>query len=277
MISAFGIMLVIGHLSCPSVGGMYGSMMVGFFEKTEEFQETYRVSPDTRLTIENINGDIKIIQWSEDHVEVYAQKKTNHGQEELDKVRIDVTTDGILRVRTEYLEEKVRASVHYVLSVPSDVVVDLVKTSNGCIDLEEIQGDTEIVTSNGDVNLQHVTGSVLIQTANGEIQIKGKTMVREASTSNGDIRIDIHGVPEGGSTIATSNGSIDLYVSDGLNADLRGATSQGKISTKGLALQSRFNATAQSATFVTGEVGAGGNLIDLSTSNGDVRLYRLDK
>ncbi|UCF71260.1 MAG: hypothetical protein JSW49_02985 [candidate division WOR-3 bacterium] len=277
MISALGIILVIGQLSSLSVGAMFGSMMVGFFEKTEEFRETYRVSPDTRLMIENINGNIKVIEWSENYVEVYAQKKTNHGQEELDKVRIDVVTDGILHVRTEYLEKEVRASVHYVLRVPDGVVVDLVKTSNGRIDMEGTEGDTEIMTSNGDVDVLDVTGSVRIQTANGKIQVKGKTVVREASTSNGDIRMEIYSVPEGGSTIATSNGSIDLYVDDGLNADLRGATSHGKISTKDLTLQSRLNATAQSATFVTGKVGAGGSLIDLSTSNGDIRLYGLGK
>jgi DUF4097 and DUF4098 domain-containing protein YvlB len=277
MVSTLAMALIVVQLANPSISVAVPNGLIGFFETTEEFHETYTVAPGTKLEVDNANGDIEISRWKEDYVEVYAKKRTNHGQEELDKARIDVVVDDLFRVRTKYLEKNTRVSVHYVIRVPSNVVVDLVKTSNGRIELDGTRGDTEVVTSNGHVNLKDVAGTVRVRTCNGKIEIKGKTAVREANTSNGSIRIDLHSIPEDGSEIVTSNGSIDLYVDVELNADLRGTTSLGKISIRDLALESRFTAATESSTLIMGKIGEGGRLIGVSTSNGEIRLYGLGR
>lgn len=273
MVSTLATALIVVQLANPSISVALPNGLIGIFETTEEFRETYTVTPGTKLEVDNANGDIEISRWKEDYIEVYAIKRTNHGQDELDKARIDVMVDEILRIRTRYLAKNTRVSVHYSIKIPSDVNIDRVKTSNGRIELDRTRGDTEVVTANGNVNLKDVAGTVRVRTSNGKIEIKGKTAVREANTSNGSIRIDLHGIPEGGSEIATSNGSIDLYINDELNADLRGATSLGKISIRDLALESRFTATAESSTLIVGKIGEGGRLLDVSTSNGEIRLY----
>lgn len=266
--------LVMVQAFCPSIS-VVPNALIGFFGKTEEFRETYRIAPGTELLVENANGDIKISQWAEDHVEVYAKKKTNHGEEELAKVEVEVIVNGEMRVRTKYLEKDVRVSVSYVIRVPDEVVVRKVKTSNGEIEISGTKGDVEALTSNGEIDLNDIRGAVSARTSNGEIEIKGTTAIVEAKTSNGEIRAEILTLPENGTEISTSNGSIHVYIVDDLNADLMAATSRGRVQVEDVSLQSRVKAASHSSSVLVGEIGNGGRPLNLSTSNGEISLRKM--
>jgi DUF4097 and DUF4098 domain-containing protein YvlB len=227
--SAIAMLLMTAQLVNPSISVIVPSALFGLFEKTEEFRETYHVAPGTKMQVHNANGDIKISHWSEDYVEVYAKKKTNHGEEELTKIKIEVLIDEKMEIRTKYLEKNVRVSVKYDIKVPKGVIVEEVKTSNGEIEIRGTNGDVRVMTSNGEIYVFDVKGTVSAQTSNGEIEIRRTTAVLEASTSNGEILVEIHKMPEGGTHISSSNGSVDVYIADDLNADLSAATSLGTV------------------------------------------------
>jgi DUF4097 and DUF4098 domain-containing protein YvlB len=275
MISVLALTLVSFQLGNPSVSSMLPNTMICLFEKTEEFREAYEVSPGTKLQVINVNGDIELKKWDKDYVEVHATKKTNRDRDELAKVRVEVVTGDELEIRTEYLEKNAHVSVDYRVRVPGYVVVQKVSTSNGDIELKEIKGDAKVMTSNGDVDLKDVVGIVQVQTANGGIDIRGATVIIEARTSNGDILAQIRQILDGGVEIATSNGSIDLFVSGKLNADLNCATSMGEVSIGDIGLQSRFTTRTGSSVQLRGLIGKGGALIQVQTSNGDIRLKGL--
>lgn len=275
--NALTTVLMMVQVFNPSMSATLPNTLIGFFEKTEEFRETYTVSPGTELQIENANGDIKISQWTEDYVEVHAKKKTNYGEEELAKVNIEVVVNGTMRIRTKYLEKNVHVSVTYAIRVPKDVVVQKVRTSNGEIEVNGTRGDVEALTSNGEIDLKNIRGAVSANTSNGEIEIKGTTAVVKANTSNGEVRVEIHTVPEAGTEISTSNGSIHVYIVDDLNADLMAATSRGRVHMEDLSLQSRFKVASVSSTVLVGEIGEGGRSLNISTSNGEIGLYRTSK
>lgn len=277
MINTIAITLILGQLAHASISVTVPNALVSLFEKTEEFHETYRVAAGTQIQVDNVNGDIKISKWTEDYVDVYAKKKTNHGEGELAKADIEVVVDDMMKISTKYLEKNVRVSVNYAIRVPEGVVVQEVKTSNGEIELNRTQGDAEVMTSNGEIDLNDVKGTVSARTSNGEIDIRGTTAVLEAHTSNGEVYVEIHSIPEDGTSISSSNGSIHVYISNDLNADLRAATSMGTVSMKGVTLRSRLNAGSEVSTLLVGEIGEGGRLIDVSTSNGEIRLHGLGK
>jgi DUF4097 and DUF4098 domain-containing protein YvlB len=275
MISVLALTLVSFQLGNPSVSSMLPNTMICLFEKTEEFREAYEVSPGTKLQVINVNGDIELKKWDKDYVEVHATKKTNRDRDELAKVRVEVVTGDELEIRTEYLEKNAHVSVDYRVRVPGHVVVQKVSTSNGDIELKETKGDTKVMTSNGDVDLKDVVGILQVQTANGDIDIRGATVIIEARTSNGDILAQIRQILDGGVEIATSNGSIDLFVSGKLNADLNCTTSMGEVSIDDIGLQSRFTTRTGSSVQLRGLIGKGGALIRVQTSNGDIRLKGL--
>ncbi len=260
----------------PSISATPNAL-IGFFGTTEEFRETYRIAPGTELQVENVNGDIKISQWAENQVAVYAKKKTNHGEEELSKVDIEVVVNGAMRIRTKYLEKGVHVSVSYVIRVPDEVIVRKVNTSNGEIEINGTRGDVEALTSNGEIDFSDIRGTVSAKTSNGEIEIKGTTAIVEAITSNGEIHAEILTLPEEGTEISTSNGSIHVYIVDDLNGDLMAATSRGRVQIEDVSLQSRVKVASRSSSVFVGEIGNGGRPLNLSTSNGEISLHRVSE
>lgn len=274
--SSIAMLLMTVQMANPSVSVIMPNALFGLFEKTEEFRETYEVPRGMKMQVHNANGEIKISRWAEDYVEVYAKKKTNHGEAELAKVKIEVTIDDRMKIRTKYLEKNARVSVKYDIRVPEGVIVEEAKTSNGEIEIRGTEGDVRLMTSNGEIYVYDVRGTVSAQTSNGEIEIKRANAVMEANTSNGEILVEIYDVPEGGTDISSSNGSIDVYIGDDLNADLRAATSIGKVQIRDVELRSRFTAISQASTVLTGEIGDGGRPINVNTSNGEIELHRLE-
>ena len=275
MTNIITLSLVSFQLFSPAVSNMLPNTIIGFFEKTEKFHETYEVSPGAKLHIDNVNGDIDLQVWKKNHVEVSATKKTNRDEGELAKVRIEVIVGEVMEIRTKYLEKNIHVSVDYRIKIPEQLMVQKVATSNGDIAVKGATGNIEVCTSNGDIELKELVGAVRVKTSNGDIEIRGATAVTEARTSNGDISAEIPQVTKDGIGIATSNGSIDLYISEKLNADLISATSMGEVSVKDLDIESQFTVRTGSTSMVRGRIGKGGSVIDVHTSNGDIRLYKL--
>ena len=276
MINALAVVLVVGQLCNPSVSSMIGKSMVSFFEKTEEFNETYEVGPGTGLAVNNRNGDVKLEKWDKEHVEVHATKKTNHGRDELAKVEIQVTIGDRMEIRSEYRDKKARVSVDYRIRIPSYVVVEEISTANGDVVLRSTKGDTQATTANGDIDVKDVIGTVYVQSANGDIKVRTTSAIAKAATANGDIRVDIRALPDEGTAISTSNGSIDLLVSKDLNADLHCTTSMGEVGIKGLDVNTRIATRAATFAQVKGQINDGGPKIDAHTSNGDINIHGID-
>ena len=170
-----------------------------------------------------------------------------------------------------------------------------IETSNGDIDLFDTNGGSKRITSNGDVTLRNVNGAVQVhiangditaidvnsplrlKTANGDIVIKGAATIIDAATSSGDISAAIKHIPDQGTCITTSNGSIDLYIDDNLSADITLATSLGKVRIQDPELQAKISTKIESGTVLSGIVGVGGNSLNAHTSVGNIGLYRLGR
>ncbi|TYL53387.1 DUF4097 family beta strand repeat-containing protein [Agromyces mariniharenae] len=102
-----------------------------------------------------------------------------------------------------------RCSVDYTIDVPAGVDVRG-QTSNGAIKLSAV-GAVEVGTSNGRIELEDVQGAVDVETSNGRIEGEGLNGdgIR-AETSNGAIDLEL-GTPQDVEA-RTSNGSIELSV-----------------------------------------------------------------
>jgi len=98
-----------------------------------------------------------------------------------------------------------RCSVDYTIDVPAGADVRG-STSNGAIKLRNV-GEVEVGTSNGRIELEDVEGRVDVETSNGRI---------EGEDLNGD-----------GIRAETSNGAIDLSL--GVAQDVEASTSNGSI------------------------------------------------
>src|SRR6185369_6221324 len=80
-----------------------------------EFQKTYSLNPNGRVTIQNLYGDVRITAWDRDEVLVQAIKKSSDPKQ-LDDAQIVVdTSNGLVSIHTQYAGENAEhpASVEY--------------------------------------------------------------------------------------------------------------------------------------------------------------------
>src|SRR5260370_1832444 len=125
----------------------------------EEFHQSYPLNPTGRVSIENINGDVRIAVWDQSEVKVDAVKKA-HERERLDELKIEVlnTADSV-RIKTKYPEQTFNergsrhynnpASVEYTLTIPRKAHLDSAELANGSHDIEGANGDVKDACVNG--------------------------------------------------------------------------------------------------------------------------------
>jgi DUF4097 and DUF4098 domain-containing protein YvlB len=273
----------------------------------EDFHYEYPLAPGGRLSVENQNGSIEITPWDKDAVEINGTKYANT-QQAVKSIRIEVSqSPNAVQVRTAVPFGFHNMGARYSIRVPRKVVLDRVVSSNGSIRADGIQGYARLKTSNGSVKLYGHNGEIDAETSNGSIEATDQTGNARLHTSNGAVRIEMN---QGSLDAGTSNGSITARLTKpDANAPVRLTSSNGRIdltmdavrdvhaSTSNSSIQVRIPADAnarvrartsnssittefdvrgeRSKHTLEGTIGSGGPMIDLSTSNGGIRLLRL--
>ncbi len=235
----------------------------------EDFHYSYPLSANGRIEVENFNGPVEISGWDQNSVEITGTKYAST-PERLKELRIDVAAStGSVTIRTmRPLDRYGNSSARYVLRVPRGANLERIVTSNGPIRLDDLDGGARVRTSNGPVHASHIRGELDIETSNGPVEATGVTGSTTVRTSNGPVQLTLDAVGELRAT--TSNGPITVRVPPGTGAEVRARTSNGPIS-------SDFEVKSEgffSKDRLDGSIGAGGPLLDLTTSNGPIRIMK---
>lgn len=234
-------------------------------EITEQFHQTYPLSPTGRVSIANINGGVRIAVWDQNEVKVDAVKRAS-SKEAMDDLKIEVSsTADSFRIKTEYPssdwsrdERSTRrhrsASVEYTLTVPRRSRLDSVELVNGSLDIEGVEGDVEAACVNGSVRARGLTGEVKLSTVNGGVEATITRLDDAKPTS-----------------LSSVNGSITLTVPGNANAQVKASTIHGRITND-------FGLQVNDGEFVghelSGQIGNGGTRIRLSNVNGSISIKR---
>src|SRR5712691_5574806 len=72
----------------------------------EVFQQTYPLPSGAVFQLQNVNGSVNISSWEREEVEVYAVKTTQSDPRDLDRVHIEVRSQGdAVAVETRYPQD----------------------------------------------------------------------------------------------------------------------------------------------------------------------------
>jgi hypothetical protein len=232
---------------------------------TDEWKRTYPLAEGGQVEVTNLNGAIEVSSAPGSTVEVVAERTARGSTDEearkaLSEIQIkeEVTPDKVRlevpRLRTEgvHLGPGPSRSVLFRLRVPKNVSVRL-------------------SSRNGQIQLTDLGGAVNAETTNGQILATGLSGVLDASTTNGGIRVKATAVQTGGIRLDTTNGSIELGIPASAKADISARCVNGSFKTDGLALQGE-----PTRRRYEGKLNGGGPLIELSTTNGGIRLSNAD-
>ncbi|MFN7998755.1 MAG: DUF4097 family beta strand repeat-containing protein [Bryobacteraceae bacterium] len=279
---------------------------------TQDFHYSYPLQPGGRVTVENFNGSVEISGWDENSIEISGTKyaRTPELRDAL-KIDIEHSSDSTYIRTVKPSDRRGNMGVKYIIKVPHRTQLDRIsstngsirttdiegqarlKTSNGAVRATNLKGNLDAQTTNGGVDIQNLVGSASLRTTNGRIHAEDVRGSMDAETSNGGIAVRL-AKPETGRPIklqttnggieltlesmnqneiraSTTNGGITVHVPGGLGANLVANTSNSTISTD-------FDVQTQGTTskhHMEGKIGSGGPTIDLSTSNGGIRLLRM--
>ena len=234
-------------------------------ELTEEFHQTYPLNATGRVSIENINGGVRISVWDQNEVKVDAVKRA-YTKERLDEAKIDVSsTPDSVRIRTKYPNrnqsfndgEQRRhnpADVEYTLTIPRKARIDSADLVNGSLEIEGAEGDVKAACVNGEVKARGLTGDVKLSTVNGGVDATITRLDESKSISLNSV-----------------NGSIVLTIPAGSNAQVKANTIHGSI-TNDFGLQ--VNDGEYVGHDLSGQIGNGGPRIRLSNVNGPISIKR---
>jgi len=227
---------------------------------TQEFHQTYPISANGRVALENINGPVHITAWDRNEVKVDAIKSA-WTQEHLDgaQIQVDAGKDYV-SIRTEYRDHDLTfndedrnnpASVEYTLTVPRTVHLDEIKLINGSLDIQGVCGEVRASCINGHLTAHSLGGRVKLSTINSRVDA------------------DFERLAQSPVELSSVNGPVVLTLPSDSKAELEASTVSGSI-------RNDFGLPVNNHRYVghdlRGELAGGGTRIELRNVNGTIEI-----
>lgn len=216
------------------------------------------------------NGGISVEGWNRNEVRLLAKLVTRGEDDAVARQiasEVQIHAGSTVRADGPSMSGRQRSWwVSYRLQVPAGATLSL-KSTNGGIHLADLNGNLDFATTNGGLHLKDVGGKVVGRTTNGglHVELSGTEWQGDGldlSTTNGGIHLE---VPRGYNAhldLATTNGRID--------ADVAGAHKQGRGDDDDDD-DSGWSGRRRNRTVNT-DLGSGGRLLRLRTTNGGVHV-----
>jgi hypothetical protein len=231
----------------------------------EVFQKAYSLEGISRVSVENVNGQIEAIAWDKPYLRVRAVKKARGGRAEelLKQTEIRVRKEGD-QIQIETVNPRRQrlfgfldyhgktAHVDYEIHLPPGV-------------------EAELETCNGKVAASGFGATVAADTVNGSIDLRDIAGPVRATTVNGSLRIEFRG-PLKKSHLETVNGSVEVAFdrNSGVRYDLE--TVNGRIEGDfELAVQGKFGPKEARGVY-NASSSVGTETLRCETVNGSIRL-----
>jgi len=233
----------------------------------DTWTRTYTLADQGRLELINVNGRITAEPATDDKVTVEGRRTAKASTDEAAKeklakleIREEVSGD---RIRVESRPPRMNGfgglEVEWTIKVPKGVVVDL-RTVNGGIRINRLQGEVHAKTTNGGV--------------------RGKdlgTQILEASSVNGGIEVEFTRPLESDASVEveTVNGGVQLGLMADSKATISARAVNGGVSVTDLPVEKQEQSNSfESKRRLEGTLNGGGAKVHVSTTNGGIRITR---
>ncbi len=246
---------------------------------TETRDDSFTVNGTATLVVNTENGKIEVNTGSDDEVRVQA---TLRG---VNRIDYEVSQDGnTITVTAEITGWFGNVGADITITAPANSDVELatsngiislngiegtgtLRTSNGMISLENVNGDFDGTTSNGRIEVDTMEGTGYFRTSNGGVDLQGVTGEFDADTSNGGISFSGNLTVGGNNRLVTSNGNVVVELLGTPSVSLDASTSNGDVT-----CELPITATVTGDEHLVGTIGDGEADLYIHTSNGDVTI-----
>ena len=210
------------------------SCNISIFKKNKSIQTKYREkNPIEILRIESLNGNIDIIGWSNDLIEIETNKIINSG------FRNDINLLNTLFIKNENelcittkIPERVKGIINLKIYIPFILLKIYIASHKGDINITKYLGDIELKHVKGNANINFYGNILRLESEKSKINLN----IRSFNSSdiviinkNGNTKVKVDEI--GNSSfidIKSINGDIDLLISDKISYQFS-AINQNKI------------------------------------------------
>ena len=262
--------------------------------RADEWNKTYAISGRAQVRVQTNDGHVTVYTGDQKEVGVHVETTGFHISDS--EVKVNVRQDG------DRIDIDVRVPNHWCVfcgNVHRGLKIEVhmpregdlnVATGDGHVEVDPLSGNMDIHTGDGHITVRGARGDIRLRTGDGHIEARDLDGRLDASSGDGHIRIDgrfdvlnlktgdgsiearvAAGSKMSGSwTIHTGDGSVDLTLPDGFQADLDAHTNDGRISLG-------FPVTVDgiiSKSEVRGKINGGGGALTVHTGDGSIRLMR---
>lgn len=203
----------------------------------EEFHQICQIKKGGSLNIINRTGNVSIIKWNKNYIDVSVVKKSDKAKE-IEEADVEIIEDNDVSIKTVFIfPEKVRVNVvvNYEIKVPADIKGIYVYNLAGNIRINDVFPDF--------LKLECISGNIRLDISN-----ENKDVISKVTAGN-----------------------IDAYLQQDLNANLLVTVQQGEIINNGILIKS----SEISDTYIKGTFGKGGCKINMKATRGKINLYKL--
>jgi DUF4097 and DUF4098 domain-containing protein YvlB len=263
------------------------------FQERDEFNQTYKLAPGTRVEVSSIRGRVEIVNGDTTTAEVHIVR-TARTRADLEYHKIEVQQTGNrlvvrgLQEPEQRQRENIQVNHQVILKLPRSVDLS-VSSVSGSLKVGDVDGETHVSSISGSANIGNVGGKLQVSSISGKLNVGNVGAEARVTSISGNLHL------------GQVNGALDVSsVSGALNATLVSLSPQGiNINSVSGSIQIAFKSEVNadfSAKNVTGEVyfdvpnvirdseakspnvrariGAGGTPITISSVSGNIRLTR---
>lgn len=227
---------------------------------TDTWQRHYTLAEGGRFELANVNGTIDVTPSADaTSIEVVAERKAHASTEQAardvlkanrisEQASADLVKIEVARQHGGFAMGGQRVEVNFKVKVPKSASVS-VSTLNGAVRVDGVLGPVKIRTTNGEIAGEAIGGAL------------------DAGTTNGEIKVQVTAVKPDGIRLDTTNGAIDLRMPGDAKATISARWTHGGFEARGLKPEGDTERRRYD-----GKLNGGGPRIDLSTTNGSIRI-----
>jgi DUF4097 and DUF4098 domain-containing protein YvlB len=280
-------------------GGCVDLVGADFAKYVENDEKTFTVSGRPDVSLATFDGAIEVRPWDRPEVHVVIEKRAvdKAGAE---TIQVDAQQAGnqiAVDVKVPRREHGIdfrfgdHRSAKLIVSVPAASNVTA-KSGDGSIDVEGLEGRSELRSGDGAIRGRQLSGDVRAHTGDGSIRLDGIRGTLDVDTGDGSIAasgtftsvrartgdgsMTIAAEPGSSATadwnITTGDGSVTLALPDGFGGEIDAHTGDGRIHMRDMTLSNVMGEIRRNT--VRGRLGAGGSTVRVRTGDGSITLKR---
>ena len=264
----------------------------------ERAEKKFTVEKTAELHLYTFDGAVEVRSWDRPEVVVQIEKRGQDkeavakieiiSEQKGDKLLVDarhtakrgVVNFGVFHSPNARLIANVPRQTNLVLRTgDGNVIVERVngrteiRTSDGSIQMTETTGEMQVESDDGSIYLDDVSGRVEARTGDGTIKLSGTPTVVRARSDDGSIVLRVRNGAAMAEDwmVATGDGAITIELPDGFNAEIEADPSSDGRVRNDLTLSSQTGGTRE-ARALKGTLGQGGRRLTVRTGDGNIRL-----